>query len=198
MLLHKLHIHEWRHILSVLGNDLSRFQNNYTYQASDNQALKKHIEKIKQAITYLEKTNTFILENETQLSHIKKQILSLEATSDHEQKELNENKSYFGDHIPKLLKSIQFTEYEFKQLASSLDVIDRELSGNIEPGRIQQAKTSIQRLQSAIETIEAVSRTLSQFIKTKHKHIRLEIANLKEEDNIIHHFDHNIESWFMH
>jgi len=198
MLIHKLHIQEWNHILSNLKQDLHRFNDRYQYNVADYNKLKNILEKLNVFHSYLKNVNEHILVEGNKLSQIKKQVLAKELNHTFSDAQLTESKDYFQKFVPQLLKDIGLIEYLFKNLQEHLTSLAEKLHDNTFQSEIDVSKKLIDQLLQSLISIQNVSSVLAKDLKTRHKDIQLEMATLKEEDNLIHHLDHNIESWFMH
>lgn len=198
MIIHKLHIQDWKHFLSILSEDLFRISGpDYTYWQTDDIKLKESIKKISEITTYLDKINKHVVEEGTVLTQIKKKIIAVEGKSKFEQQEIERNKSYYEEVYPKFLTTIQTIQTEFINLKNNLEAIRKQLY-NKTKNNTAEARELIKEIDFKFITIEGLSTKMANDLKNKYKDIKIEMGFLRDEENMIDHLNHNIESWFLH
>ena len=199
MLLHKLHVHQWLHILRNLDQLLGRMDGEYQYTVQDSQYLKETLREVEKFKAYLNKVNVHLLEQGNKLTHVKQEILKLEEGPEHHAaQKIAEDKKYYEEQFPKLLQALPAIENEFQRLEANMKQLHKSLSTGLDGRTLSETRQVARRIIAHLETVESISRVIAGHLRERYKHIKLEMADLKEEGNMVHHLDHNIESWFMH
>jgi len=200
MIIHKLHIQDWKHLLSSLSQDLFRMSGeNYEYIITDAHKLREIIRKIESIITYLRKINKHVLEEGSILTDIKKKILEIEPEENPYNKErINRDKNFYKEEVGNLLRLIQTIENHFEELKNNLESIEEEMSGEISHQVIATSRKLTEKIESELSTIEGLSTSMAKVLSERYKQIAKEMNLLKEQDNMIIHLKHNVESWFLH